>query len=138
MRLQLQQNWPCQVSWSLPSLIYLLAPVHLYRDHFVLITTRYPATVKAPPKHFHHAFAKRFIMFDVMMDLHSNSEAETVTATVELPSSEQQDVNIKTHGKHLTISGHLKRSENHEKGGYTVQQHLYGKSSRLWRLYRPG
>ncbi|KAG1873352.1 hypothetical protein C8R48DRAFT_693931, partial [Suillus tomentosus] len=58
-----------------------------------------------------------------MIDLHWNSGAKTATATVEL--FEQQNINIKTYGKHLTISRHLKRSENHKKGGYTVQQHFY-------------
>ncbi|KAG1791994.1 uncharacterized protein HD556DRAFT_1382150 [Suillus plorans] len=45
------------------------------------------------------------------MDLHRNSEAKTATATVQLPFLEQQDVNIETHGKHITISMHLKRSK---------------------------
>ncbi|KAG2051112.1 hypothetical protein BDR06DRAFT_1061875 [Suillus hirtellus] len=67
------------------------------------------------------------------IDLHWNSGAKTATATVE--HFERQYINIKTYGKHLTISRHLKRSENHKKGGYTVQQHFYGK---LWRLHRPG
>ncbi|KAG1896004.1 uncharacterized protein F5891DRAFT_959336 [Suillus fuscotomentosus] len=70
------------------------------------------------------------------MDLHWNSGAKTTTATVEL--LERQNINIKTHGNHLTISVHLKRSENQTKGGYTVQQHFHGKSSRLWRLHHPG
>ncbi|KAG1794658.1 uncharacterized protein HD556DRAFT_1369032, partial [Suillus plorans] len=64
-----------------------------------------------------------------------NSGAKTATATAEL--LERQNINIKPHGKHLTISVHLKHSENHKKGGYTVQQHFYGKSSRLWRLHHP-
>ncbi|KAG1844297.1 hypothetical protein C8R48DRAFT_736017, partial [Suillus tomentosus] len=52
-----------------------------------------------------------------------NPGAKTATATAEL--LERQNINIKTHGKHLTISVDLKRSENHKKGGYTVQQHSY-------------
>ncbi|KAG1798941.1 uncharacterized protein HD556DRAFT_1349247 [Suillus plorans] len=60
------------------------------------------------------------------MDLHWNSAAKTATAMVEV--LERQNINIKTHGKHLTISVHLTHSENHTKGGYTV----HGKSSRLW------
>ncbi|KAG2047764.1 hypothetical protein BDR06DRAFT_66134 [Suillus hirtellus] len=59
------------------------------------------------------------------MDLHWNFGAKTATATVEL--LERQIINIKPHGKYPTISVHLKRSENHKKGRYTVQQHFYGK-----------
>ncbi|KAG1802013.1 uncharacterized protein HD556DRAFT_1333787 [Suillus plorans] len=47
------------------------------------------------------------------MDLHWNSGAKTATATVEL--LERQNINIKTHGKHQTISGHLKCSENYKR-----------------------
>ncbi|KAG2055107.1 hypothetical protein BDR06DRAFT_357093 [Suillus hirtellus] len=63
------------------------------------------------------------LVYRVWFDLHWNSGAKTATATAEL--LERQNISIKTHGKHLTISVHLKRSENHKKGGYTVQQHVH-------------
>ncbi|KAG2101561.1 uncharacterized protein F5147DRAFT_536185, partial [Suillus discolor] len=53
------------------------------------------------------------------MDLLSKSEALTVTATVELPSLKQH-IDVEAYGRHLTISGYLRRSEHHGKGGYTV------------------
>ncbi|KAG2103760.1 uncharacterized protein F5147DRAFT_275206 [Suillus discolor] len=65
------------------------------------------------------------------MDRHWNSRAKTATATVEL--LKRQNINIKPHGKHLTMSVHLKRLENHKKGGCTVQQHFY---DRGWDGYR--
>jgi HSP20 family protein len=68
------------------------------------------------------------------MDLLENAETKTVTATFELPGMKQQDVNIEVHGNCLTISGESKRSENHDKCGYTVQERSYGKFSRTLQI----
>jgi HSP20 family protein len=68
------------------------------------------------------------------MDLHENAETKTVTATFELPGIKQQDVNVEVHGNRLTVSGESKRSENYEKGGYAVQERLYGKFSRTLQI----
>jgi hypothetical protein len=37
------------------------------------------------------------------MALHRNSDAETMTMTIELPALKQRDVNVEAHGKHLSI-----------------------------------
>ena len=64
------------------------------------------------------------------MDLHENTEAKTVTATMELPGLKSEDIAIEVQGNHLTVSGETKRSENYEKGAYAVQERSYGKFSR--------
>jgi len=64
------------------------------------------------------------------MDLHENSETKRVTATMELPSLKSEDIAIEVQGNRLTVSGETKRSENHEKGTYSVQERSYGKFSR--------
>ncbi|KAG1724371.1 HSP20-like chaperone [Suillus occidentalis] len=71
---------------------------------------------------------------DLAMDLHENTETKTVTATFELPGIKQQDVNVEVHGNRLTISGESKRSENHTKGSYVVQERSYGKFSRTLQI----
>ncbi|KIK42802.1 hypothetical protein CY34DRAFT_804550 [Suillus luteus UH-Slu-Lm8-n1] len=53
------------------------------------------------------------------MALHRNSDAETVTMTVELPTLKQRDVNVE-------------RSENHDKGERMVRENSCGKFSRTW------
>jgi HSP20 family molecular chaperone IbpA len=50
------------------------------------------------------------------MALHRNSDVETVTMTIELPTLEQRDVNVEAHGKHLSLFLDFERSENHDKG----------------------
>jgi HSP20 family protein len=68
------------------------------------------------------------------MDLHENAETKTITATFELPGIKQEDVNVEVHGNRLTISGESKRSDNHNKGGYVVQERSYGKFSRALQI----
>ncbi|KAG2047781.1 hypothetical protein BDR06DRAFT_976481 [Suillus hirtellus] len=72
------------------------------------------------------------LVYYVRMNLHWNSGAKTATATVEL--LERHNISIETRGKHLTISVHLRRSENHKKGGCMVQQHLYDGYRALYRV----
>ncbi|KAG1724588.1 hypothetical protein EDD22DRAFT_933346 [Suillus occidentalis] len=57
---------------------------------------------------------------------HRNSDAETVTMTLELPTLKQRDVNVEVHEKHLS------RSENYDKGERMVRKHSCGKFSRTW------
>jgi HSP20 family protein len=64
------------------------------------------------------------------MDLHENLETKTVTVTMELPGLRSEDIAIEVHGNRLTVSGETKRSQNHEKGTYAVQERSYGKFSR--------
>ena len=64
------------------------------------------------------------------MDLHENPETKTVTVMMELPGLKSEDTAIEVNGNRLTVSGETKRSQNHEKGTYVVQERSYGKFSR--------
>jgi len=45
------------------------------------------------------------------MDLHENNEANTVTATFELPGLKSHDVSIEVHQGRLTVSGEFDKTE---------------------------
>jgi HSP20 family protein len=68
------------------------------------------------------------------MDLHENPETRTVTATMELPGLNSEDIAIEVQGNHLAVSGETKRLENHEKGTYAMQERSYGKFSRTVQI----
>ena len=68
------------------------------------------------------------------MDLHENNEANTVTATFELPGLKSQDVSIEVHQGRLTVSGEFDKTESREEGGYAVRERRHGKFSRTIQL----
>jgi HSP20 family protein len=68
------------------------------------------------------------------MDLHEDSNKNTVTATFEIPGMKKEDVNIDIRDGRLTVSGETKSSEEHEKDGYAVHERRFGKFSRTLRL----
>ncbi|KAF5367114.1 hypothetical protein D9758_003858 [Tetrapyrgos nigripes] len=69
------------------------------------------------------------------MDLHEDSEKNTVTATFELPGMKKEDVNIDVHDGRLTVSGETKVSEEHQdSNGWAVRERRFGKFSRTLRL----
>jgi HSP20 family molecular chaperone IbpA len=68
------------------------------------------------------------------MDLHENSESNTVTATFELPGLKKEDVHIDSQNGQLTISGESKISSDHDENGYAVRERRFGKFSRTLRL----
>jgi len=68
------------------------------------------------------------------MDLHENAEANTVTATFELPGLRKEDVQIDVHNGRLGISGESKISEEREENEYAVRERRYGKFSRTLQL----
>lgn len=68
------------------------------------------------------------------MDLHENTEANSVTATFELPGLKKEDVQIDVHNGRLTISAESKLSADHEKSGYAVRERRYGKFARTLQL----
>jgi HSP20 family molecular chaperone IbpA len=68
------------------------------------------------------------------LDLHENVEANTVTATFELPGLTKENVDIHVHDGRLHISGESKISADHEEGGYAVRERRYGKFSRTLKL----
>ncbi|KZS96454.1 HSP20-like chaperone [Sistotremastrum niveocremeum HHB9708] len=64
------------------------------------------------------------------MDIHENTEANTVTATFELPGLKKEDVNIDVSDSRLTVSGQSERSSEHKEEGYAVKERSFGKFSR--------
>ena len=68
------------------------------------------------------------------MDLHENVEANTVTATFELPGLTKENVDIHVHDGRLYVSGESKISAEHEESGYAVRERRYGKFSRTLQL----
>ncbi|KAJ7147474.1 small heat shock protein [Mycena crocata] len=72
--------------------------------------------------------------FRPRMDLHENSEANTVTATFELPGIKKEDVQIDAQHGRLRVSAESKSSEEREKDGYAVRERRLGKYSRTLQL----
>jgi HSP20 family protein len=68
------------------------------------------------------------------MDLHENSEKNTVTATFDLPGSKQEDVKVDIHGDRLTISGERGVDQTRDEDGYSVRERSWGKFSRTLLL----
>ena len=68
------------------------------------------------------------------MDLHENTDANTVTATFEFPGFKKEDVQIDLHNGKLTVAAESKVSSEHEEGGYVVRERRYGKFSRTLQL----
>ncbi|KIL66343.1 hypothetical protein M378DRAFT_75174 [Amanita muscaria Koide BX008] len=74
--------------------------------------------------------------FRPKMNLHEDTEANTVTATFELPGLSKENLDINVHDGQLTISGESKISSEHEKSGYAVRERKFGKFSRTIKLPR--
>ncbi|KAF7310431.1 SHSP domain-containing protein [Mycena chlorophos] len=72
--------------------------------------------------------------FRPRMDLHENAEANTVTATFELPGVKKEDVHIETLPGRLRVSAESKISEDHEEDGYAVRERRFGKFSRTLQV----
>ncbi|KAJ7095932.1 small heat shock protein [Mycena belliarum] len=72
--------------------------------------------------------------FRPRMDLHENADANTVTATFELPGVKKEDVSIETHPGRLRVSAECKMSSEHEKAGYAIRERRFGKYSRTLQL----
>jgi len=68
------------------------------------------------------------------MDLHENSDTNSVTATFELPGLKKEDVTIDIHNGRLAISGEARMSSEHEESGYAVRERRYGKFARTLQL----
>jgi len=64
------------------------------------------------------------------MDVHEDSQANTVTATFELPGLRKEDVDISVQNNTLIVSGESKLSSERTEEGYTVRERRYGKFSR--------
>ena len=70
------------------------------------------------------------------MDLHENADANTVTATFELPGLSRENIQINVHNGRVNISGESQISSDHEESGYAVRERRYGKLSRTLQLPR--
>jgi HSP20 family protein len=64
------------------------------------------------------------------MDLHENPEANTVTASFELPGLTKDKVNIDVHNNRLTVSGEVEEVEDMNQDGYAIKERRSGKFSR--------
>ena len=68
------------------------------------------------------------------MDLHENPEANSVTATFELPGFNKDDVQIDVCGGGLAVAVGNKISTEHKQSGYAMCERWYGKFSRTLQL----
>ncbi|KAF8550096.1 small heat shock protein [Imleria badia] len=73
-------------------------------------------------------------LFRPIMDVNESKDANTVTATFELPGSTPEDVSIDLQQNRLTVSGESTVSNTHEGEGYVVRERRYGKFSRTLQL----
>ncbi|KAI0920151.1 hypothetical protein AcW1_001969 [Taiwanofungus camphoratus] len=64
------------------------------------------------------------------MDLHENTQTNTVTATFELPGLTKENVQIDVHNGVLRVSGESKISSDRDANGFAVRERRYGKFSR--------
>ncbi|KAJ7660788.1 small heat shock protein [Mycena polygramma] len=72
--------------------------------------------------------------FRPRMDLHENTEQNTVTAMFELPGVKKEDVQIETLPGRLRVSAECKLSDEHDKDGYVVRERRFGKYARTLQL----
>ncbi|KAI0064293.1 HSP20-like chaperone [Artomyces pyxidatus] len=64
------------------------------------------------------------------MDVHENKDANTVTASFELPGLRKEDVSIDVHNNVLTVSGETKADTQRNEDGWAVRERRYGRFSR--------
>jgi len=64
------------------------------------------------------------------MDLHENSEENTITASFELPGLTKDKVGIDMHNNRLTVSGELSEVGETNQDGYVIKERRLGKFSR--------
>ncbi|KAJ4479306.1 HSP20-like chaperone [Lentinula aciculospora] len=70
------------------------------------------------------------------MDLHEDTNQNTVTATFELPGLKKEDIQIDVHDGRLTVSGESKSSSEHNEDGYAIRERRYGSFARALQLPR--
>ncbi|KAJ8514228.1 hypothetical protein ONZ45_g8228 [Pleurotus djamor] len=68
------------------------------------------------------------------MDLHENTENNTVTASFELPGFKKEDISIDVHNGRLTVSAENESSSEKKEEGYAVRERRFGKFSRTLQL----
>lgn len=68
------------------------------------------------------------------MDLHEDSEKNTVTATFEFPGLPKEDIQVNVNNGSLTVSAETKKDTEKEEHGYAVRERQYGKYVRTLQL----
>ena len=74
------------------------------------------------------------IRISIRVDVHENKEANTITATFELPGLKKEDVQIDVHNNRLTVAGENKVDSQRNEDGYAIRERRYGKFSRTLPL----
>ncbi|OCH90102.1 HSP20-like chaperone [Obba rivulosa] len=64
------------------------------------------------------------------MDLHEDTQANTVTATFELPGLSKENVNIDVRDGVLNVTGESKISSERDENGYAVRERRFGRFQR--------
>ena len=65
------------------------------------------------------------------MDLHENADANTVTATFELPGLSKESIQIDVHSDRINISGESQISSGQEESLYVVRERRYGETREM-------
>ena len=68
------------------------------------------------------------------MDLHENSENNSVTATFEFPGLSKEDVQVDVNNGRLSVSAETKKDLEKDEHGYAVKERQYGKFFRTLQL----
>jgi len=68
------------------------------------------------------------------MDLHESKEKNELTAIIELPGVNKEDVSVEILDGCLIISGERTVSKDLDKAGYAVRERRFGRFSRAIRL----
>ncbi|KAF8700516.1 hypothetical protein AX14_000419 [Amanita brunnescens Koide BX004] len=68
------------------------------------------------------------------MDLHEDTQNNTVTATFEFPGVSKENVSIDMQNGSLTVTAENNISSEHDENGYTVRERRWGKFSRTLQL----
>lgn len=136
-----QSSWGAQPNTHLMS-VYYYEPQYLFDRFFENAFGRSQqqveganaASVFRPRSVFSQSSFPTRIDSSCRMDLHEDTEKNTVTASFELPGMKKEDVNIDVHDGRLIVFGETKISEEHEENGYAVRERRFGKFSRSLRL----
>ena len=68
------------------------------------------------------------------MNLHANKEANTITASFEVPGLAKEDLEMCLHDGCLTVSGEVKELSEHKEGECFLRECKFGSLSRTIRL----
>jgi len=72
--------------------------------------------------------------FKPRMDLHENTQQNTVTATFEFPGLSKNEIQVDINNGRLNVSAETKKDAEKEEHGYAVRERQYGKYLRTLQL----